>query len=220
MRARLLKPGFFANEELARLPARARLLFAGLWCLADREGRLEDRPRRIKAAVFPYDRVNVGPLIDALSRAAFVKRYTVERTPYLALPTFAAHQRPHPREAPSLLPQPPHEPCKGLPKDIPSPLDPVPRSGKDLDLDQDQDPPSASRPVAGSPVAPRPAYMRPPFKAYCAIAKRVIAAGPEADLGELAAQFKTACAGQQLPYDGELTRRAIDAVFHARRRRA
>ena len=44
MRTRLLKPGFFMNEELARLPVRARLLFAGLWCLADREGRLEDRP--------------------------------------------------------------------------------------------------------------------------------------------------------------------------------
>jgi hypothetical protein len=32
-----------------------RLLFTGLWCLADREGRLEDRPAEIKAEIFSYD---------------------------------------------------------------------------------------------------------------------------------------------------------------------
>ena len=42
-RARLLKPGFFTNEDLCELPAFGRLLFAGLWTIADREGRLEDR---------------------------------------------------------------------------------------------------------------------------------------------------------------------------------
>lgn len=69
------------------------------------------------------------------------------------------------------------------------------------------------------PVAPRPVYM-PPLKAYFAIAKRLIAAAPDADLGELAAQFKAACADQRIVYDGEITRKAIDAVLHARRRRA
>src|SRR5262245_4448792 len=58
-RARLLKPGFFTNEDLVELPPAARLLFAGLWTLADREGRLEDRPKRIKLAVLPYDDVDV-----------------------------------------------------------------------------------------------------------------------------------------------------------------
>ena len=48
-RARNIKPGFFANENLAECDPLARLLFAGLWCLADREGRLEDRPKRIAA---------------------------------------------------------------------------------------------------------------------------------------------------------------------------
>jgi len=33
----------------------ARLLYPGLWMLADREGRLEDRPLRIKAEILPYD---------------------------------------------------------------------------------------------------------------------------------------------------------------------
>ena len=48
-RARNVKPGFFKNELLAECEPLARILFEGLWCEADREGRLEDRPRRLKA---------------------------------------------------------------------------------------------------------------------------------------------------------------------------
>ena len=55
MRARNIKPGFFKNDTLAELEFAARLLFIGLWGLADRAGRLEDRPKKIKAEVFPYD---------------------------------------------------------------------------------------------------------------------------------------------------------------------
>lgn len=48
--ARNIKPGFFTNDVLAACDQLARLLFAGLWTVADRAGRLEDRPKRIKAA--------------------------------------------------------------------------------------------------------------------------------------------------------------------------
>jgi hypothetical protein len=57
----------------------------------------------------------------------------------------------------------------------------------------------------------------PPFKAYCAIAKRIVASRPEADLGDLAEQFKCVCADQRLPYNVEITQKALDAVLHARR---
>ena len=53
-RTRNIKPGFFRNEDLAELGAYAMLLYAGLWTIADREGRLEDRPKRIKVDVLPY----------------------------------------------------------------------------------------------------------------------------------------------------------------------
>ena len=36
----------------------ARLLFVGLWTIADRNGRLEDRPKRIRAELFPYDEID------------------------------------------------------------------------------------------------------------------------------------------------------------------
>src|SRR5438105_2950653 len=108
-RMRMLKPGFFLNENLAELPPLVRLLFAGLWTIADRAGRLEDRPKRIKAALFPWDEFDVDKALDELanSQERFVIRYEVNGRKYLQVSNFAAHQHPHVREPPSELPPPP-----------------------------------------------------------------------------------------------------------------
>jgi hypothetical protein len=106
MRTRLLAPGFFKNEDLAALDAFARLCFAGLWCLADREGRLEDRPKRIRAEVFPYDDVDVDALLTQLADAHFIVRYSVGVERYISIPAFLDHQTPHHREAASVIPPP------------------------------------------------------------------------------------------------------------------
>lgn len=202
MRARLLKPGFFTNERLARLPVRARLLFAGLWCLADREGRLEYRPERIRVAIFPYEpRVKIDALIRALELEQFVKRYTSAHTPCLALPRFAQHQRPHPHEPESNLPAPP---CHVTTTTNHAGLDPVTRSGKD----QDQELTAAPRQLSFAQ-----------FKVYAAIAAKVLRDAPTDDLGTLAEEFKCACAKQGLAYTGELAGKAIDAARAARARR-
>lgn len=103
-RARLLKPGFFTNEDLAECSFAARLLYAGLWTLADRRGRLEDRPKRIKAAIFAYDNVEIGELLDELARFGFIVRYECDGRRYIAVPTFLKHQTPHHREAESVIP--------------------------------------------------------------------------------------------------------------------
>jgi hypothetical protein len=113
-RARLLKPGFFANEDLAELPHSTRLLYAGLWTIADREGRLEDRPRRIKAAIYPYDDTDVVAGLDALAAAGFIARYSADGIDCIVIPTFLSHQKPHIREAASELPAPPT--AQGAPK--------------------------------------------------------------------------------------------------------
>jgi len=105
-RIRTIKPGFFLDDELAELPYAARLLFAGLWCLADREGRLEDRPKRIKAEVLPYDDEDVDALLTALAEAGFVQRYEVDGTRYIQVVNFAKHQKPNHREAASTIPPP------------------------------------------------------------------------------------------------------------------
>lgn len=108
-RARLLKPGFFSNETLAELPFETRLLFAGLWTLADREGRLEDRPVRIRAQVFPYDNLDVERMLSELAAAGFIVRYTVAGARYIEILKFLLHQRPHIREAASEIPPPTEE---------------------------------------------------------------------------------------------------------------
>lgn len=118
-RIRSLKIGFFTNEILCELSAWHRLLFAGLWLLADREGRLEDRPRRIKAALFPYDEVNVDGMLTELADKGFVVRYAADGAGadgarYLAIPHFTAHQRPKSDEYVSVIPAPLSEIPRGI----------------------------------------------------------------------------------------------------------
>ena len=102
----MLKPGFFRNEELARLPFEVRLLFAGLWCIADREGRLEDRPLRIRADLFPYEDVDVEAGLSSLRKAAFLERYEVDGIHYIQILAFKKHQNAHCREPTSEIPAP------------------------------------------------------------------------------------------------------------------
>lgn len=106
-RARSIKPGFFKNEELAELPHLARLLYAGLWTLADREGRLEDRPKRVKAEVLPYDKADVDDLLSKLADKGFIVRYEISGRRCIAIPAWAKHQNPHHMEPPSEIPPPP-----------------------------------------------------------------------------------------------------------------
>ena len=105
-RARNIKPGFFSNDVLAECEPLARLLFAGLWTIADREGRLEDRPKRIKAELLPYDDCNIDALLDALHSKGFILRYSVENQQLIQILAFTKHQNPHKNEVHSTLPQP------------------------------------------------------------------------------------------------------------------
>jgi hypothetical protein len=107
MRARNIKPGFFKNEELAEIDAAGRLLFVGLWCLADREGRLEDRPKRIRVEIFPYDSIDVGELLDELAERGFIIRYAIDGGRFIQVVNFLKHQTPHYKESPSVIPAPP-----------------------------------------------------------------------------------------------------------------
>ena len=105
-RARNIKPGFFKNDELAELEPLGRILFAGLWCIADREGRLEDRPKRIKADLLPYDDCNVDRLLQELHDHGFILRYEASGARFIQVVNFAKHQNPHKNEAPSAIPAP------------------------------------------------------------------------------------------------------------------
>lgn len=109
MRARLLRPEFFVHERLCERPALERLLFEGLWCLADREGRLEDRPGRIKVQVLPWDTCDVNEMLAGLAHVGSIVRYEVDGKRYLAIPSFTSYQKPHHREPASVIPAPCHK---------------------------------------------------------------------------------------------------------------
>lgn len=103
-RVRLLKPGFFTNDLLAEVPPLGRLLFAGLWTICDREGRLEDRPKRIKAEILPFDNANVDRLLEELASLGFIERYESGGQRLIQVVSFTRHQSPHPKEPASKLP--------------------------------------------------------------------------------------------------------------------
>lgn len=105
-RARNIKPGFFANDALAECEPMARLLFIGLWTLADREGRLEDRPKRIKGQLFPFDNCDVEGMLEELCYHNFIQRYHDGKHKVIQIPNFGKHQRPHANEPKSAFAPP------------------------------------------------------------------------------------------------------------------
>ena len=101
-RIRTIKPDFFLNEDVAELSPMARLTFIGLWTLADKEGRLEDRPKRIKAQLLPYDDCDMDALLNELhcANAHFITRYVAQdcapnaqKCAYIQVRNFTKHQR-------------------------------------------------------------------------------------------------------------------------------
>lgn len=133
-RSRNIKPGFFTNDVLGELPPLARLLFAGIWTLCDRAGRVEDRPKKIKAEVLPYDSCDADPLLQMLSEKGFITRYEVGGVRVIQVVAWEKHQNPHIKEAESTLPaQVKHgartvqEPCKEQP--LPERAGLIPDSG-------------------------------------------------------------------------------------------
>jgi hypothetical protein len=105
MRARSLKPSIFKNEYLAVADPLFTLIFEGLWCAADREGRLEDRPGKIHMEINP-GRAFEGTerSLEWLAEHGFIDRYEVAGKKYIQVVAFAKHQKPHVNEKPSAIP--------------------------------------------------------------------------------------------------------------------
>jgi hypothetical protein len=139
----MIRPEFFTDADLVDLPPLTRLLFIGLWTLADREGRLKDRPKTIKLAVFPADDVDVDAALDALNEVGSIRRYEIDGEHYVDIPGFITHQRIHPGEAASTIPPFKHH---RITKKVPISREAVKRStpavklhGQQLSVDVDVD---------------------------------------------------------------------------------
>jgi hypothetical protein len=107
MRARNIKPGLFRNELLATQDPLFTLIFQGLWCMADREGRLEDRPAKIHININPCrPMTGTEQAIGWLAENGFIQRYEAGGVRYIQVENFLKHQNPHCKEAKSTIPAP------------------------------------------------------------------------------------------------------------------
>lgn len=109
-RIRSIKPEFFRHVELYEaekatgLPL--RVAYAGLWTVADREGRFRWRPRVLVLDVLPFDEVDFAAVLDALAEHGFIVRYEVGAEQFGFIPSFGSHQHVNQREPASNIPAP------------------------------------------------------------------------------------------------------------------
>jgi hypothetical protein len=102
-RIRTIKPEFFTSADVVALSPLARLLFIGLWGVADREGRMKWRPGDFKLQILPGDACEVDDLCGEILERGLVVLYG---DGLAHIPTFLDHQSINPRETASKLPPP------------------------------------------------------------------------------------------------------------------
>lgn len=115
MRIRSIKPEFWSSQSNGRLTRNARLIFIGLWTVADNFGRFRAEPRVLAGSILPYDRDAVAVVRKALAELLSegkIELYEYERSTFGAIPAFAEHQwmktrgkpvHPDPRDPASIL---------------------------------------------------------------------------------------------------------------------
>ncbi|KKM99277.1 hypothetical protein LCGC14_1149520 [marine sediment metagenome] len=93
-RIRTIKPEFWTDGTIVRLPFEARLLFIGLWNFADDAGYLPYDPIQLKLQVLPHDMVDAAVLIDLLVAAELLTLHEgVGSRNYLQIKGFDKHQK-------------------------------------------------------------------------------------------------------------------------------
>lgn len=107
-RIRSIKIDLFLDDGLESVSLEAHFLLAGLPVLADRAGRLEDKPKRIHAQIFPYrPTIDTAALLVELEGTGHIRRYEVGGQRYIEVGGWDRDQRPHVNEPKSSIPPPP-----------------------------------------------------------------------------------------------------------------
>jgi hypothetical protein len=103
-RIRTIKPEFFTSEDICALSPLARLFFQACWCEADREGRMEWKPRTMKLRYFPADNCDIDAMAAEVVERGLVTPYEVAGKQYAEVTAFTKHQSVNPRESVSKIP--------------------------------------------------------------------------------------------------------------------
>jgi hypothetical protein len=110
-RIRTIKPEFFTSEDIVSMTPLARIFYVSLWCEADREGRMEWKPKTFKMRYLPGDNCEVVELAQELIDRGLIVLYAAGGKQYAEIPTFAKHQVINNRESESVLPPRVHDAC-------------------------------------------------------------------------------------------------------------
>ena len=95
-RIRAIKPEFWEDEKLAKLPVHARLMFIGTWNFADDNGASLANPVLMKSHIFPYEDIGISTIsewIDMLVENGMLIRTTYNGKDYLVIRKFLIHQK-------------------------------------------------------------------------------------------------------------------------------
>jgi len=103
MRIRTIKPDYWMDETIGELSIPARLMFIALLNYADDEGNLKVSIKQIKLHTFPYDDIDIVPLMQELTEYKLIRLYVVDGISYCNITNFLKHQRIN-RPTPSIHP--------------------------------------------------------------------------------------------------------------------
>ncbi len=113
-RKRVIDPAFFTDTTLGSLSRDVRLLYIGMWCVADDAGLYEHDAELLRVSVFPFDRdIDAAAIVNMLSalsagKTPRLRTYDVAGKRYGVVVNFMRHQRvDHP--TPSKHPRPPEK---------------------------------------------------------------------------------------------------------------
>lgn len=102
-----MKPEFWTDYRLSRMPSLTRLVFACLWSMADDEGRGEGDASTVQRFGFPMETTaDVAAALDSLAADERIALYQVRDIPHWQVVNFRRHQRID-KPQPSRLPPPP-----------------------------------------------------------------------------------------------------------------
>lgn len=94
-RKRMIDPGFWRDEKIARCSYLERLLFIGLWSFAEDDGVGRASPLLIKADVFPYETLREADIKKSLEKLAslgLILLYEIDSQMYYYIVNFNKHQ--------------------------------------------------------------------------------------------------------------------------------
>lgn len=109
-RIRSVHPDICQSEKMAQLRAELERTFVRLWTHCDDEGRCEDRPRILKAALYPehvkITAESIDRELDELAAHKLIHRYEQDGRRYIQVRSWDEYQHPQ-RASKSKYPPPP-----------------------------------------------------------------------------------------------------------------